>query len=260
MRKTGDRPVDGHNPGRDANGSPGRAAGDVRVPGRIIRRAGGNDLEVRVGRRTVVIRRSCDLEALWEALGSQEFGEDERIPYWAEIWPASLLLAQWLAARDLSGARCLDVGCGLGLTAVAGAMSGGRVLGLDYAWEAVAHAAANAQANGVSCGAVAGPTAGSADFALMDWRAPGLSRGCADLAWAGDVFYEKRFTASLDAFFCRILAPGGRLWVGEAEREVSEGVWDQLAASGWTVCRAMHEEIPTLEGRARVNIWELTRG
>ena len=55
------------------------------------------------------------MEALWERLGQDGFGTDEHMPYWAEIWPASLLLAAWLGARRsmIAGRRCLDLGCGM---------------------------------------------------------------------------------------------------------------------------------------------------
>ena len=35
------------------------------------------------------LERAGDLESLWDAMDSDEFGEDERLPYWTELWPAS---------------------------------------------------------------------------------------------------------------------------------------------------------------------------
>ena len=75
------------------------------------------------------LERAADLEALWDAMTEDAAAfEDERIPYWAELWPSSLVLAEWLALRraDIAGRRCLDLGCGLGLTALVGQWLGAR--------------------------------------------------------------------------------------------------------------------------------------
>ena len=45
--------------------------------------------------------------SLWESM--TEFTEDERLPYWTELWPSSLVLADWLYQRreSLRGQPCL---------------------------------------------------------------------------------------------------------------------------------------------------------
>jgi len=89
----------------------------------------GGVLEVRLGGRVFRPLREEDMEALWERVGDEDFGEDERMPYWAELWPASLLLCRWLFAKsaDISGKLCLELGGGLGLSALAGSAAGARV-------------------------------------------------------------------------------------------------------------------------------------
>ena len=68
--------------------------------------------------RDWTLERAADMEALWESM--TEFTEDERLPYWTELWPSSLVLADWLYQRreSLRGQPCLDLGCGIGLTAL----------------------------------------------------------------------------------------------------------------------------------------------
>ena len=41
--------------------------------------------------RDWTLERAADMEALWESM--TEFTEDERLPYWTELWPSSLVLA-----------------------------------------------------------------------------------------------------------------------------------------------------------------------
>ena len=63
--------------------------------------------------------RRADMDKLWEGMTEQE-GREDRLPYWNEIWPSSLALAGWLAEmqEDIQGKNCLDMGCGIGFTAV----------------------------------------------------------------------------------------------------------------------------------------------
>ena len=37
--------------------------------------------------RDWTLERAADMEALWESM--TEFTEDERLPYWTELWPSS---------------------------------------------------------------------------------------------------------------------------------------------------------------------------
>ena len=63
--------------------------------------------------------RRADMDKLWADMDQKKGGED-RLPYWNEIWPSSLALAGWLAEMqdDIKGKPCLDMGCGLGFTAL----------------------------------------------------------------------------------------------------------------------------------------------
>ena len=54
-------------------------------------------LTVNVCGRDWTLERAADMEALWESM--TEFTEDERLPYWTELWPSSLVLADWLYQR-----------------------------------------------------------------------------------------------------------------------------------------------------------------
>ena len=50
------------------------------------------DLQVRM-------TRIADFEALLEYLDPITFTEDERLPYWAELWPAAVAMAQYIAEK-----------------------------------------------------------------------------------------------------------------------------------------------------------------
>ena len=168
-------------------------------PGRFTVRAAG---------REWVITRTADLDLLWEQM--DELGEDERIPYWTEIWPASAALAEWLVekSQDLRGRACADLGCGLGLTTMAGGLAGASVVCLDYEFDAVRHALRNAILNGVPA-----PLA-----TMMDWREPAIRREAFSFVWGADVLYEKRFASGVARFLDYALEPGGRAWLADPGR------------------------------------------
>src|SRR5215204_5701127 len=96
--------------------------------------------------RELLLLAPRDSEAL---LSEAAFAHEEFLPYWAELWPSALALARVLARRPLTGRRVIELGCGLGLPAIAAALAGGRVLATDWSPDSVAMTARNAERNGV---------------------------------------------------------------------------------------------------------------
>lgn len=205
--------------------------------------------------------RRASLEALWEHMDDEsgslwkDWQEDERLPYWAELWPSSLALAAWLAGhtRDIAGKRCLDMGCGLGFTALAGRWLGAEVIGMDYDAEALRYARANAELNDID----------GVDWRRMDWREPTLPAGSVDVIWAGDIVYERRFADPVAAFMAHALTPEGRAWIAEPGRAVFASLPEALPRHGLS-CRKLctrptwpltRQEVPV-----PVSIWEITWG
>ena len=96
--------------------------------------------------RELALLAPRDTDAL---LSEEAFEQEEFLPYWAELWPSALALARVIARRPLTGRRTIELGCGLGLPAIAAAAAGGRVVATDWAPDAVAITARNADRNGV---------------------------------------------------------------------------------------------------------------
>lgn len=156
----------------------------------------------------VHITKITDLEVLLEEVDAVTFAEDERLPYWAELWPSSVALAHYVTRHlDLTGRRVLELGCGLGLVGVVAALKGARVLCTDYEPDALAFARHNARRN--ACQQV--------QFRLVDWRWPALRRRY-DYILASDVIYEARNFGPLVAVLQRYLARGGAAVFSEPGR------------------------------------------
>lgn len=159
------------------------------------------DLQVRM-------TRIADFEALLESVDPITFAEDERLPYWAELWPAAVALAHYMAQRlPLARQQVLELGCGLGLVGVVAALHGARVLCTDYETAALAFARHNARRN--ACAHMR--------FQRMDWRRPTLRRRY-DYILASDVIYEARNFGPLVAILRRYLARRGRAIFSEPGR------------------------------------------
>jgi len=123
-----------------------------------------------------------DPHALFDAI--EVLDADERLPYWAELWPASLALANAVAAGmpDVRGRRVLELGCGLGLVALAAARAGAaQVVATDWDTDALRFVDASAATLGLT----------QVTTQHLDWRDPPADVS-ADIILAADVVYEQR--------------------------------------------------------------------
>ncbi|HZQ17045.1 MAG TPA: methyltransferase domain-containing protein [Gaiellaceae bacterium] len=132
------------------------------------------DDSVRVGETELRLRRPASPDAL---IDEEAFATDEFLPYWAELWPAALALAD--ALPEVAGLRVCELGCGLGLPSLVAAARGADVTATDWAREAIVLLRANAERNGLVLRAE-----------VRDWRERWGERF--DLVLAADVLYERR--------------------------------------------------------------------
>lgn len=214
----------------------------------------GPQIFVQAGGRQFVLRREADLEALWREMTENETSlEDERLPYWTELWPAALVLADWLCARkdEIAGKKCLDVGCGLGFLSILGDWLGAKMLGMDYEPAAIAFCRQNALANGQN-----------PDFALIDWRKPAVRPGIFDCIIGADIMYEARFTAPVADFLAFGLAVEGTAWLADPCRNFFEKFLADLELRGLAAKIAHEERAGALYPQAvdvPVRIWQIRR-
>jgi predicted nicotinamide N-methyase len=176
-----------------------------------------------------------------ELLTEEAFEHEEKLPYWAELWPSSLALARAVGARSLRGAHTLELGCGLGLVSIAASLAGGRVLATDWSAEAVRFAAANAERNGVVL-----------DTAVVDWSAPDaiVTHGPWQLVLGSDVLYERRNVDQMLDLLPRLVKPAGEVWIADPGRQTSMDFLDR-ARTDWTRRTVEHDRIEIHQLRLR---------
>lgn len=140
---------------------------------------------VTIGRHAFSMLRVRDTNVLLESLSPSAFAADERLPYWAELWPSSVEMARYcLEDRTLVGKTVLELGCGLGLAGVAAATAGAHVVFTDYEPDALLFAKENALRN------LSPASAQCAEFRLLDWRADELPDPV-DMIIGADIVYER---------------------------------------------------------------------
>src|SRR3982075_3456923 len=79
--------------------------------------------------RTFSILKPANADDL---IREEDFVKDERLPYWADVWPSSLILAGKLLELKGRGRTALELGCGVGLSTLAATTAGYDVLSPDY--------------------------------------------------------------------------------------------------------------------------------
>jgi predicted nicotinamide N-methyase len=178
--------------------------------------------DVTVGAVVVSILRPRSAEDL---IDEDDYARDERLPYWAELWPSALVLGERLAALPLAGARTVEFGCGVGLPSIVAALGGADALATDWYPEALAFTRANAAAAGVRVETMA-----------VDWREPPsalLELPPADLLIGADLLYEERNGAALAALLPRLVPPGGEALIADPRRPHATALLEPLRAAGW---------------------------
>ncbi len=180
--------------------------------------------DITVADITLTLTLPMSAEAL---IDEAEFDADERLPYWAELWPSGRVLADWVALQDVTGRRVLELGAGLALPSLVAAARGARVTATDWYEPALAFTRDNARAAGVEVAT-----------AMVDWRTPPselVAPPGFDLVIAADVLYEARNAAPLTALVQRVCAPSGSVVIADPRRPDAQAFLTAMSDAGWEV-------------------------
>lgn len=205
--------------------------------------------DVDIGSRTFKILRPRNSDDL---IREEDFVKDERLPYWADIWPASTILAEHLIGlsekRKLSTRkRALELGCGVGLVTLSAMIAGYDTLATDYYTDALAFTRANAWR----------ATGESPETRMIDWRAfPRTVKGF-DLILASDVLYEREYAELLPGIFKRTLSPGGVVLLADPGRIGAPDFIEECAATGMVIRSKTTHPFASGEIRQKIDIYEV---
>ena len=195
--------------------------------------------DIRFGDRTISILHPENAE---ELIDETDFERDERLPYWADLWPSSRVLAGHVLGLRGDRRSLLELGCGCGLVATCASIAGFDVVASDYYEDAIRFARVNAKRNG----------APSVRGRMLDWRQLPADLERFDMVLASDVLYERPYGAlmskvlgrALDGSGVAIVADPGRVGRDEFLRSLEP---NDLALTGRT-------EYPFADGQIRQTI------
>ncbi len=146
------------------------------------------------------------------------FNKDERLPYWADVWPSSIALARAVRSMPGEGRTLLELGCGVGLVAAAALRAGFEVTVSDYYDDALAFARMNGAAN----------ASREPKTMILDWRHLPIAIPAFDVVAAADVLYESAYGEVVARAIATTLAPGGRALIADPGRVGSPTFFDAL--------------------------------
>jgi predicted nicotinamide N-methyase len=191
---------------RAARGSGRRAGGSVRAA--LI------EERIEIAGRELALLRPPSAD---ELIDEEAFDEEEFLPYWAELWPSGVALAEVVAGLELRGKRVLELGAGLGIPSLVAALGGADVLATDWAEDAVELLRVNAERNALRL---------RAERVRWDEPEPFLREAPWDVVLGADLLYEGRNAEQLLDLLPRL---GGDVLLAEPGRPFAKAFlerWD----------------------------------
>ncbi len=169
-----------------------------------------------------------------ELISEEDFERDERLPYWADVWPSAVVLARRIISAAGAGRTLLELGCGAGLVAAAASLAGFDVTATDYYEDALLFTRINVVRN-----AGREPT-----LRLVDWRDLPPDLGAFDVVVASDVLYEHTYGSLVAAAMARSLRPTGLAILADPGRVAAGDFVDAARRRGlevWTADRVKYQ-------------------
>ena len=184
-----------------------------------------------------------------DLIREEDFVKDERLPYWADLWPSSLVLAGKLLELEGCGKTALELGCGVGLSTLAATTVGYEVLSTDYYEDALDVTRANVFRN---LGTLARTR-------MVDWRHFPDDLGPFDLVFASDVLYEKEYAELLPVILERVLARSGLALVADPGRVAAPVFVETCAQHGLVIRQKETRPFEVGEIKQKIDLYEIGR-
>ncbi len=143
----------------------------------------------------------CKPASIEELISEDPLKDVQSFPFWAKIWEAALILADFMASVRPQG-RVLELGAGLGVAGLTAAAFGHQVVITDYDEECLDFVRLNAALNQLE----------KAEIVRLDWRQP-KDLGRFEIIIGAEVVFSGRYFETLLDLFKRYLAPGGVIYL-----------------------------------------------
>ncbi len=198
---------------------------------------------VEVGDRTLSILHPASAEDL---IDESEFDRDERLPYWAELWPSARILGEHVLGMAGDDRTLLELGCGSGVVTTCASLAGFDVTASDYYDDALRFARVNTWRNGARAPRVA----------LLDWRNLPPRAKRYDVIAASDVLYERPYGLLVARVVAAMLARDGVAYIADPGRVARDEFLSALKPLGLAL--RDRRQVRYSEGSIRQTITLLT--
>ncbi|MDM8006603.1 MAG: methyltransferase domain-containing protein [Phycisphaerae bacterium] len=204
----------------------------------------------RIGGCSFDLTWPADIDALLDYPEVRErFARDQYMPYWAQPWPAAVLLAEAILAGDEGRGRpAVELGCGVGLVSLAAAKMGWSVTASDYDEHAIAFAQLNAANNNIRL----------AGARMIDFRLP-LQSPAYDRVLGADLTYERRNAEPLAQWLASSLTAQGEAWLSDPNRSAGDAFPSHLRSLSLEVEVSAVESTSPVGLLHRGRIWRVFR-
>ena len=210
----------------------------------IERRFRTTRTSVSAGAHTIDLVHPANADDL---ITEEDFVRDERLPYWADIWPAAVVLARRIAGERGARRTLLELGCGAGLVATVASLVGFVVTATEYYEDSLLYTRLNVVRNGG-----ADPTT-----RLVDWRDLPADLGQFDLVIASDVLYEHMYGELVAAAVARTLARRGLAILADPGRVAAGDFVDAARRHGLEVHTADRVRFAHGEAMQTIDLYEV---
>lgn len=167
----------------------------------------------RVDDLEVELYQTASLDSIVEGMSDDDFGPDERFPYFLTTWDSGLELARFFIEEQeslpLAGKTVLELGSGTGISGIFAAKLGATVIFSDYEDESLTLCDSNAKLNGLE------------DYSLLtaDWRAFPQLESTPDLIIGSDLLYEERQCKPLFETVAKLIENGRPFYLSDPGRD-----------------------------------------
>jgi predicted nicotinamide N-methyase len=177
-----------------------------------------------------------------DLISEADYVRDERLPYWADVWPSSVILAARMANDAGSGRSLLELGCGLGIVSMAAMRAGFDVVATDYYEDALRFTRANAWRN----------LRREPATRMVDWRELPRDLGTFDVIVAADVLYEMTYADLVADALAAALGSNGTAIIADPGRIAVDRFIEACTTRG--LARIERHIYPFVEGTIRQTI------
>jgi predicted nicotinamide N-methyase len=179
---------------------------------------------VTLGKTAFILETIRDTDSLIESMSEADFKHEDRFPYWAELWPSSLGLGEYILENRtyFKNKKVVELGCGLGLAGLAARAAEADVLFTDYDPVALEFTRRNYKRN-FGC---------LPRTHLLDWRYP-LLQETYDIIIGADILYERKMLKPLLSFCSQALKTSGEILLADPGRRPAGEFFDIIQDHGW---------------------------